>query len=79
MDVLLGEQEDRDETHEEIFSDHIQQLGKMLKRRSKGEVALYMANEAHDGPLMDFSAGRPASETTRAITSFIIACFESTQ
>lgn len=64
-------------SYEEVFSDHIQQLGKMLQRRSKGEVALYMTNETHDGPLMDFSAGRPASgTTTRAITDFIIACFK---
>lgn len=62
--------------YEEVFSDHVQQLGKMLQRRSKGEVVLYMANETHDGPLMDFSAGRPASETTRAIKDFIIACFK---
>lgn len=64
--------------YEEVFGDHVQQLGKMLKRKSKGEVALFMANEAHDGPLMDFLAGRPASGTTRAIADFIIACFKET-
>lgn len=62
--------------YEEVFGDHVQQLGKMFKRTSQGEVALYMANEAHDGPLMDFSAGRHASGTTRAVTDFIIACFK---
>lgn len=62
--------------HEEVFSDHVQQLGRMLKRKSQGEVALYMADEAHDGPLMDFSAGRPPSATTRAITDFVIACLK---
>ncbi|KAH8697700.1 catalytic protein [Talaromyces proteolyticus] len=59
--------------YEEVFSDHIQQLGEMLKRNSKGEVTVHMANEAHDGPLMDFSAGRPPSATTKAITDFVIA------
>lgn len=63
--------------YEEVFSDHVQQLGRMLKRRSKGDVALYMADEAHDGPLMDFSAGRPPSGTTGTITDFVIACLKS--
>ncbi|KAL4820743.1 alpha/beta-hydrolase [Aspergillus spinulosporus] len=62
--------------YEEVFSDHIQELGKMLKRKSKGNVDLHMTYEAHDGPLMDFAAGRPPSETTKAITDFIIACFK---
>lgn len=62
--------------YEEVFSDHIQQLGEMLNRKSKGNVDLNMANEAHDGPLMDFAAGRPPSETTKAITDFIITCFK---
>lgn len=62
--------------YEEAFSDHVQQLGRMLKRKSQGEVALYMANEAHDGPLMDFSAGRPPSVTTRTIADFVIACLK---
>ncbi|KAL3478868.1 Alpha/Beta hydrolase protein [Aspergillus californicus] len=59
----------------EVFSDHVQQLGEMLQRKSTGEVTLYMAKETHDGPLMDFAAGRPPSATSRAITDFIIACF----
>lgn len=63
--------------YEEVFSDHVQRLGRMLKRRSKGEVALYMANEAHDGPLMDFSAGGPPSGTTKTITDFVIACLKN--
>ncbi|OJI97979.1 hypothetical protein ASPVEDRAFT_49853 [Aspergillus versicolor CBS 583.65] len=63
--------------YEEVFSDHVQLLGRMLKRRSKGEVALYMADEAHDGPLMDFSAGRPPSGTTKAITDFVVACLKN--
>jgi acetyl esterase/lipase len=62
--------------YEEVFSDHVQQLGAMLKRKSKGQVALHMANEAHDGPLMDFAAGRAPSKTTRAITDFVIDCFK---
>jgi len=64
---------------EEVFSDHVQALGAMLKRRSKGEeVVLYMARrEAHDGPLMDFTAGREASETTRVLTDFVISCLKS--
>ncbi|CEL11012.1 hypothetical protein ASPCAL14119 [Aspergillus calidoustus] len=62
--------------YEEVFSDHVQQLGAMLKRKSTGNVALHMANEAHDGPLMDFAAGRPASETTDVITDFVIDCFK---
>ncbi|KAL2853404.1 Alpha/Beta hydrolase protein [Aspergillus pseudoustus] len=63
---------------EEVFSDHVQELGAMLKRRSKGEVALYMARrEAHDGPLMDFAAGREASETTRVVTGFVVSCLKS--
>ena len=64
--------------YEEVFGGHAQQLGKMLKRRSKGDVALYMVNETHDGPLMDFTAGRPVSGTSRAIADFIIACFKDT-
>ncbi|GAB1196651.1 hypothetical protein APSETT444_005926 [Aspergillus pseudonomiae] len=59
--------------YEEVFSDHIQELGATLQRNSTGEVEIYMANEAHDGPLMDFAAGRPPSETTRTITHFIIS------
>jgi hypothetical protein len=62
--------------YEEVFSDHVQQLGAMLKRKSRGNVALYMAHEAHDGPLMDFAAGRPPSKTTDAITDFVIDCFK---
>ncbi|KAL4984470.1 alpha/beta-hydrolase [Aspergillus falconensis] len=62
--------------YEEVFSDHVQQLGAMLKRKSRGEVVLYMGNEAHDGPLMDFSAGRPPSKTSRVITDFVIDCFK---
>ncbi|CAI7628592.1 unnamed protein product [Penicillium manginii] len=60
---------------EEVFRDHIQQLGDLLKRTSEGDVTIHMANETHDGPLMDFAAGRPPSETTKAITDFIISCF----
>lgn len=44
--------------YEEVFSDHIQQLGQMLERKSIGDVTLYMGNKTHDGPLMDFSVGR---------------------
>lgn len=62
--------------YEEVFSDHVQQLGEMLQRKSKGSVTLHMANEAHDGPLMDFMAGRPAGATSNAITDFIITCFK---
>ncbi|KAB8263702.1 alpha/beta-hydrolase [Aspergillus pseudonomiae] len=62
--------------YEEVFSDHIQELGATLQRNSTGEVEIYMANEAHDGPLMDFAAGRPPSETTRTITHFIISSFK---
>jgi hypothetical protein len=62
--------------YEEVFSDHVQQLGAMLKRKSRGNVALYMAHEAHDGPLMDFAAWRPPSKTTDAITDFVIDCFK---
>ncbi|KAL4894873.1 alpha/beta-hydrolase [Aspergillus ambiguus] len=59
--------------YEEVFSDHVQQLGDVLQRNSKGEVELYMANETHDGPLFDFAAGRPPSEMTKAITHFIVS------
>jgi hypothetical protein len=63
--------------YEEVFCDHVQQLAKMLQRNvAKGNVELYMANEAHDGPFMDFAAGRPPSETTRAITRFVITSFK---
>ncbi|CAK41906.1 catalytic protein [Aspergillus niger ATCC 1015] len=62
--------------YEEVFSDHIQLLGETLKTKCKGNVALHMSNETHDGPLMDFEARRPPSETTRAIRDFIIACFK---
>ncbi|KAE8154967.1 hypothetical protein BDV25DRAFT_135306 [Aspergillus avenaceus] len=61
--------------YEEAFSDHVQQLGATLQRCSKGEVALHMFNEAHDGPLMDFAAGRPPSETTKTITHFMVSSF----
>ncbi|KAL3455132.1 Alpha/Beta hydrolase protein [Aspergillus heterothallicus] len=64
--------------HEEVFSDHVKELAEMLKRRSKGEVVLYMARrEAHDGPLMDFAAGRGASETTKVVRDFVVACLSS--
>ncbi|KAF9893638.1 hypothetical protein FE257_010950 [Aspergillus nanangensis] len=63
--------------YEEVFSDHIQQLGAVLGRNTSAEVVLYMAQEAHDGPLMDFAAGRAPSETTRAITDFIISSFSA--
>lgn len=62
--------------NEEVFSDHIQHLGEMLKRTSERGVTVHMANETHDGPLMDFAAGRRPSETTEAITDFIMSCFE---
>ncbi|KAJ5383227.1 catalytic protein [Penicillium concentricum] len=62
--------------YEEVFSNHVQQLGEMLKRNSKGKVTLHMANEAHDGPLMDFAAARPPSGTTKTITDFVISCFK---
>ncbi|KAL5363161.1 alpha/beta-hydrolase [Aspergillus floccosus] len=61
--------------YEEVFSDHIEQLGLMLERQSIGNVTLYMGNEAHDGPLMDFAAGRLPSQTTKTITDFVIGCF----
>ncbi len=61
--------------YEEVFSDHIQQLGLMLERKSTGNVTLYMGNESHDGPLMDFAAGRLPSQTTKTITDFVISCF----
>lgn len=61
--------------YEEVFSNHIEQLAEMLKRNSNGEVTLHMANESHDGPLMDFAAARPPSGTTNAITDFVISCF----
>lgn len=60
---------------EEVFSDHIQRLAQMLDRKCIGDVTLYMDNEAHDGPLMDFSAGKLPSHTTKAITEFVISCF----
>ncbi|KAJ5338486.1 hypothetical protein N7452_005214 [Penicillium brevicompactum] len=60
---------------EEVFSDHIQRLAQMLKRKSNGNVTLYMGNEAHDGPLMDFLAGKLPSQTTKTITEFVISCF----
>lgn len=59
--------------YEEVFSDHVQQLGRMLRRNSKGEVIVYMAHETHDDPLMDFAAGRPARESTKVITDFVIS------
>ncbi|KAL2835450.1 hypothetical protein BJY01DRAFT_238827 [Aspergillus pseudoustus] len=62
--------------YEEVFSDDIHQLGAMLRKHSKGEVTLYMENEANDGPLMVFAAGRPPSATSNAITDFIIACLK---
>lgn len=63
--------------YEEVFSDHVQQLAGVLQRNvAKGEAKLHMANEAHDGPLMDFVAGRPPSGTTRAITDFVITSFK---
>lgn len=62
--------------YEEVFSDHIQQLGNMLKRQSQGTVTLHMGNETHDTPLMDFISGRRPSETTNTITSFVISCFK---
>jgi hypothetical protein len=61
--------------YEEVFSDHIEQLGDVLLRNSKGDVDLYMAKEAHDGPLVDFADGRAPSETTKTITRFIISSF----
>ncbi|KAE8325984.1 alpha/beta-hydrolase [Aspergillus sergii] len=62
--------------YEEVFSDHIQQLGNMLKRQSQGTVTLHMDSETHDTPLMDFISGRRPSETTKTITSFVISCFK---
>ncbi|KAJ5675493.1 hypothetical protein N7462_008390 [Penicillium macrosclerotiorum] len=59
---------------EEVFSDHIQRLAQMLERKSIGDVTLFMGNEAHDGPLMDFSAGKLPSQTTKTITDFVISC-----
>lgn len=35
-------------------------------------------NETHDGPLMDLTAGKSASGTSRAVTNSIIACFKDT-
>ncbi|KAI9034845.1 uncharacterized protein KD926_005320 [Aspergillus affinis] len=61
--------------YEEVFSDHIQRLGTMLKKKGERYVTLYMANEAHDGLLMDFAAGICPSETTKSIADFVIACF----
>lgn len=62
--------------YQEVFSDHVQQLGEMLKRKSEGAVKVHMANEAHDGPLMDFAAGKPASETSKAILDHVISCLK---
>lgn len=62
--------------YEEIFSGHIQQLGKMFQRKIHANVTLNIANETHDGPLMDFAVGRGPSETTKAITDFVISCFK---
>lgn len=66
--------------YEELFSDHIQQLGKTfqrkIQRKSYGNLTVHMANETHDGPLMDFAAGRRPSETTKVIEDFVISCFK---
>lgn len=59
---------------EEVFRDHVVQLLDVLKRKTKTHVTGYMAEkEAHDGPLMDFSAKRPPGPTTKFITEWIIA------
>lgn len=62
--------------YEEVFSDHIQLLGKVLETNCKGNVSLHMSNETHDGPFMDFAARRPPSATTKAIRDFVIACLK---
>ncbi|KAJ5706569.1 catalytic protein [Penicillium malachiteum] len=59
---------------DEVFRDHIIQLIDLFKRRIKSDVTGYIANkEAHDGPLMDFTAKRAPSLTTQNITHWIIA------
>ncbi|KAL4801252.1 Alpha/Beta hydrolase protein [Aspergillus unguis] len=60
--------------YEEVFSDHVEQLGQMLKRKTAANVTLYMAHETHDGPLLDFMTGRRPSQTTKTITDFVISC-----
>ncbi|KAJ5716705.1 hypothetical protein N7493_008616 [Penicillium malachiteum] len=59
---------------EEVFRDHIIQLIDVFERRLKSNVTAYIADkEAHDGPLMDFTARRAPSLTTQQITHWIIA------
>ncbi|KAI9927608.1 hypothetical protein AWENTII_006442 [Aspergillus wentii] len=60
---------------EEIFRDHILQFIDVMQMNGV-ELSSYIApDEAHDGPLMDFSAGRPPSMTTQAITDWLISSF----
>lgn len=61
----------------EVFRDHVLQLVGVFRRRSRAKVeCLVLVDEAHDGPLMDFSAKRPPSTTTDRIAKWIIRCFE---
>lgn len=62
---------------EEVFRDHVLQLVDVFRRRSKAKVEwLVPVAEAHDGPLMDFSAKRSPSATTERITKWVIRCFD---
>ncbi|KAF1982398.1 alpha/beta-hydrolase [Aulographum hederae CBS 113979] len=60
----------------EVFRDPVIEFATRLKKVFSGGVLILRPKEAHDGPLMDFSAGRPASSTTKAIVSFVVRSFQ---
>ncbi|KAK2807372.1 hypothetical protein FQN51_003198 [Onygenales sp. PD_10] len=62
---------------EEIFRDHIDKVIDILRRRIKGNnLVTYMApDEAHDGPLFDFSVHRKPSKMSLLIVSWVISSF----
>lgn len=63
--------------YEEVFRDHVLQLVGVFRWISRAKVEwLAPVDEAHDGPLMDFSAKRPPSTATDRIMKWVIRCFE---
>lgn len=62
---------------QEVFRDHIVQLINVLHRKACADLMGHMAlGEAHDGPLMDFSAKRAPGESAQVITRWIIEGFQ---
>jgi acetyl esterase/lipase len=62
----------------ETLVDHILELDKKIRAQGGTRFELFVGEkEVHDGPCLDFSTGRPASEVTLTMARWLGECFTS--